>query len=65
MTPDTTEDTPNQDPIQPDKYILEYGDLTRSQISMLMNQSFKLLWDGSLSFFKDAVLASETNKLFV
>jgi len=30
-----------------------------------MCRSFKVFWDGSLTLFKDAVLASESNKVFV
>ena len=53
------------DPIHEDEYVLEFGHLTRTQIQREIEASFKLFWDGSISPFKDAVLASETNKIVV
>lgn len=51
--------------IQEDEYALEYGEATTQNMVRELEESFKFLWDGSISFFKDAVLASQTNKHLV
>ena len=47
----------------PDHYVLEYGEQTRNTFVNTLESTFKFFWDGSLSIIKDAILASEFNKL--
>ena len=43
--------------------MLEYGEQTRNKFVSVLESTFKFFWDGSLSIIKDAILASEFNKL--
>jgi len=50
--------------INENEFVVEFGPETQSQLS-LVESSFKLLWDGSLSVYKDNVLSSAFNKALV
>jgi len=44
---------------------LEFGEKTMVMLEQAIDNSFKLFWDGSISLFKQCVLASQNNKRFV
>lgn len=46
-------------------FILQYGPETLSQLTYLLNHSFKVFWDGSISLYKDTVHSSSNNKEFL
>jgi hypothetical protein len=51
--------------VKNDDIVIEYMGETRDQLISMIPQTFKLLWDGSLSPSHDSVGISPTNKLFV
>jgi hypothetical protein len=51
--------------LKADEVIIDFSDETRNQLFIMLNRSFKLLWDGSLSPHPNDPAASLTNKIFV
>lgn len=46
-------------------YLIQYGPKTMEALYFAINNSFKLLWDGSISMFRETVKSSSTNKNFL
>ena len=51
--------------MEPDDFILQYGPETMSELGHLINHSFKVFWDGSISLYKDTINSSTNNKEFL
>ena len=51
--------------MEPDDFILQYGPETMNELGHLINHSFKVFWDGSVSLYKDTVHSSTNNKEFL
>jgi hypothetical protein len=51
--------------IDANDYVFEFGTNTMFSLNMTVEKTFKVLWDGSISLFKDCMLANTNNKSFV
>ena len=45
--------------------MIEFSEETRTQLYIMLNRTYKLLWDGALSPLANDQAASVTNKIFV
>lgn len=59
------EEVPAKPAMNAEHYLIQYGPKTMDALYYAINNSFKLLWDGSISMFRETTKSSSTNKHFL